>query len=84
MHTLVCTKTHLGVLSNTPVFRVKHVVAYYFTGNVTSFQLMPLFWKVVAVLETTVKLKVIAAVNDGASPNRKFFNLHTIFWWCSP
>ena len=53
-----------------------HVVAYYFTGNVTSFQLMPLFWKVVAVLETTVKLKVIAAVNDGASPNRKFFNLH--------
>ncbi len=55
---------------------LKHVVAYYFTGNVTSFQLMPLFWKVVAVLETTVKLKVIAAVNDGASPNRKFFALH--------
>ena len=37
---------------------------------------MPLFWKVVAVLETTVKLKVIAAVNEGASPDRKFFNLH--------
>ena len=55
---------------------LKYIVAYYFTGNVTSFQLMPLFWKVVAVLETTVKLKVIAAVNDGASPNRKFFNLH--------
>jgi hypothetical protein len=28
------------------------------------------------VLETTVKLKVIAAVNDSASPNRKFFTLH--------
>ena len=55
---------------------LKHVVAYYFTGNVTSFQLMSLFWKVVAVLETTVKLLVIAAVNDGASPNRKFFALH--------
>ena len=54
----------------------KHVVAYYFTGNVTSFQLLPLFWKVVGVLETTVKLWVIAAVNDGASPNRKFFALH--------
>ena len=53
---------------------LKHIVAYFFTSNVTSFQLMPLFWKVVAVLETTVKLKVIAAVNDGASPNRKFFN----------
>ena len=23
VHTLVCTKTHLGVLSNTPVFRVR-------------------------------------------------------------
>jgi hypothetical protein len=29
------------------------------------------------VLETTVKLWVIAAVNDGASPNRKFFALHS-------
>ena len=55
---------------------LKHVVAYYFTGNVTSFQLLPLFWKVVGVLETTVKLWVIAAVNDGASSNRKFFALH--------
>ncbi len=53
---------------------MKHVVAYYLTGNVTYFQLMPLFWKVVAVLETTVKVKVIAAVNDGASPNRKFLH----------
>ena len=44
---------------------LKHIVAYFFTGNVTSFQLIPLFWKVVAVLETTVKLKVIAAVNRG-------------------
>ena len=56
---------------------LKHVVAYYFTGNVTSFQLLPLFWKVVGVLEATVKLWVIAAVNDGASPNRKFFALHS-------
>ena len=56
---------------------LKDVVAYYFTGNVTSFQLLPLFWKVVGVLETTVKLWVIAAVNDGASPNRKFFALHS-------
>ena len=56
---------------------LKRVVAYYFTGNVTSFQLLPLFWKVVGVLETTVKLWVIAAVNDGASPNRKFFALHS-------
>lgn len=35
--------------------RLKHVVVYYFTGNETPFQLMLLFWKVVAVLETTTK-----------------------------
>ena len=39
---------------------LKHVVAYYFAGNVTSFQLMPLLWKVVAALETTVKLWCIS------------------------
>ena len=55
---------------------LKHVIAYFFTGNVTSFQLMPMFWKVVSTLELSLKLMVCAAVNDGASPNRKFFRLH--------
>lgn len=55
---------------------VKHVIAYFFTGNVTSFQLMPLFWRIVSVLEISVNLWVCAAVNDGAFPNRKFFRLH--------
>ena len=55
---------------------LKHIIGYYFTGNVTSYQLMPMFWKIVSVLEVSVKLWVVAAVNDGASPNRKFFNLH--------
>ena len=55
---------------------LKHVVAYFFTGNVTSFQLMPMFWKVVSTLKLSLKLMVCAAVNDGASPNRKFFRLH--------
>jgi hypothetical protein len=55
---------------------LKHVIAYYFTENVTSYQLISVFWKVVAVLELSLNLLVIAAVNDGASPNRKFFNLH--------
>ena len=30
---------------------LKHIIAYFFTGNVTSFQLMPLFWRAVSVLE---------------------------------
>ena len=56
---------------------LKHIIAYFFTGNVTSFQLMPLFWRTVAVLEASLNLHVCAAVNDGASPNRKFFRLHS-------
>ncbi len=54
----------------------KHVIAYYFTENVTSYQLISVFWKVVGVLELLLKLPVCATVNDGASPNRKFFNLN--------
>jgi hypothetical protein len=35
---------------------LKHVIAYYFTENVTSYQLMSIFWKVVGVLELSLKL----------------------------
>ncbi|XP_028394421.1 uncharacterized protein LOC114518606 [Dendronephthya gigantea] len=55
---------------------LKHIIAYFFTRNVTSFQIMPLFWRTVAVLEVSISLRVCAAVNDGASPNRKFFRLY--------
>ena len=55
---------------------LKHVIAYYFTENVTSYQLMSVFWKVVGVLELSLNLPVCATVNDGASANRKFFDLH--------
>ena len=56
---------------------LKHIIAYFFTGNVTLFHIMPLFWRTVAVLEVSLNLHVCAAVNDGASPNRKFFRLHS-------
>jgi hypothetical protein len=55
-----------------------HVIAYYFTENVTSYQIMSMFWKIVGVLDLSLNLWVIvAAVNDGASPNYKFFELHS-------
>ena len=56
---------------------LKHIIAYYFTKDLTSFQLMPLFWRTVSVLELSLQLYVCAAVNDGASANRKFFRLHS-------
>ena len=39
-------------------------------------KMMPLFWKAVAILETSCNLWVIAASSDGVSPNRRFYRLH--------
>ena len=64
------------------VFLVKSIVnplsfslATFATTGITSFQLMPIFWKAVCYLES-INLKVISATADGASPNRKFFRMH--------
>ena len=65
------------------VFLIKSVMnplAYTFaTDGVTSSQIFPLFWKAVAILELTCKLKVIATVADGASQNRAFYKMHSLF-----
>ena len=64
------------------VFLVKSVVnplscsfATFATTGITSYQIFPLFWKAVNILEN-INLKVIAVTADGASPNRKFFRMH--------
>ena len=56
---------------------LKFNIGYFATTNVTSFQLMPLFWQIVSVLELSCNLWVCGTVCDGASPNRKFFRLHS-------
>ena len=55
---------------------LKYILGYFSTENVTSYQLMPLFWKAVSILELGYNLWVCAAVSDGASPNRKLYALH--------
>ena len=55
---------------------LKYSLAYFLTKDVTSHQIMPLFWKAVSVLELVCNLWVCAAVCDGASPNRRFYQLH--------
>jgi hypothetical protein len=47
---------------------MKHIIANYFTGNVASHQLMPIYWKVVSTMELALDLWVVALVNDCASP----------------
>ena len=67
------------------VFLIRSIVnplsfslANFATSGITAFQLFPIFWSAVAILEITCNLKVIAAVADGASPNRKFFRMHSV------
>ena len=48
------------------------------TSGIAAFQLFPIFWRAVVILEITCNLKVIAAVSDRASPNRKFFGMHSV------
>ena len=62
-----------GILSD-----LKFSLCYFATKGVTSYQILPTFWKAVAILEQTCNLKVIAAVSDGASPNRNFFQMYKL------
>ena len=56
---------------------VKFHLGFFATEGALSFQIYPLFWKAVGILELSCDLRVIGAVCDGASPNRKFFKMHT-------
>ena len=56
--------------------QVKFNMGYLATNGALAHQIFPLFWKAVGVLEITCQLKVISAVCDGASPNRKFMKMH--------
>ena len=62
---------------------VKNPLTYSFanfaTDGITSYQLYNIFWKAVSILELSCQLKVIAAVSDGASPNRKFVKMNKVF-----
>lgn len=55
---------------------LKFGLAYVGTGGVTGPQLFSLFWDAVAIVECSCNLKLIVIVSDGASPNRKMFNMH--------
>ena len=55
---------------------IKFSFANFATTSASSFQLFPLFWKAVSILELQCNLKVISVTCDGASANRGFFKMH--------
>ena len=52
-----------------------HALAFPLRGLCTDLKHVIAYF--VTVLEVSLKLRVCAAINDGASPNRKFFRLHS-------
>ena len=55
---------------------LKFSLAFFATDNITSNQLVPIFWQAILLLEVECNLWVVAATSDGASSNRKFIKLH--------
>ena len=55
---------------------LKFCLSYFATNGIKLYQIMSTFWSSMSILELTYQLKVIAAVSDGATPNRKFYRIH--------
>ena len=55
---------------------LKFSFSYFATKAVITFQISPIFWEVVFILEKTCNLWVIAATSDGASTNKRFYRMH--------
>jgi hypothetical protein len=51
-------------------------LSYYASDGITADLLYPLLWEAIRTLEMDIDLKVLFITCDGASPNRKFFNVH--------
>ena len=69
------------------VFMVKNIknplsfsFANFATDGASSHQIFSLFWKAVSILEVSCKLKIVAAVADGASVNRRFMQMNRIIF----
>ena len=51
-------------------------LAYFATTGISSYQILPIFWEALSILELTANLQIIATCCDGASPKRHLFRLH--------
>lgn len=57
--------------------KLKFALGYICTTGAKSHQILATFWDAVSVLELN-DIYVVAGTCDGASPNRKFFSLHSL------
>ena len=69
----IWTKHVLVFLVKSVMNPLSYSLATFSTYGITSYQMFPLLWRVVAILEVTCNLKVIATTSDGALQNRMFY-----------
>lgn len=70
--------THLLTLMVRGIFTgCKFPYAHFPTDSLTGDQIFPIVWEAIERLER-IGLKVMAITADGASPNRKFFHMHSL------
>ena len=56
---------------------LKYPLSTFATDGITADFLYPLIWEAIEIVELDAKLKVLYLCCDGATPNRKFFKLHS-------
>ena len=56
---------------------LQYPLAAFATAGITADFLYPIIWEAITIVQLTVGLKVLFICCDGASPNRKFFTLHS-------
>lgn len=55
---------------------LKYSLAYFATNGITAVQMFPLLWEAVSILEVECNLWLVAVVSDGASANRRLYQMH--------
>ena len=58
--------------------RLQYPLAAFATDGITADFLYPIIWQAVEIIHTEAQLNVLFVCCDGASPNRKFFSLHSV------
>lgn len=71
-------KYMLVVMVRSITSSLKFPLAGFATNSITADFIYPIIWKAVSLLETVVKLRVLFCTCDGASANRKFFQMHKV------
>ena len=57
---------------------LKFPLASFATSGITADYLYPIIWEAIELIEVVTGLKVLYVCCDGASPNRRFFEMHDI------